>query len=584
MAIVNLTRSDSEIRSLFAQLQSRSDVADILEITENQLKQHIYKTRTHLRYKYFVIKKRLGGQRIIMAPVTPLKIIQRKLNHILQLVYKVKPSVHGFTKNRSIVTNAVVHVNCRLILNIDLKDFFPSINFGRVRGMLRGKPYFLSEEAATCLAQIACHDNQLPQGAPSSPVISNMICAQMDAQLLRFTKKYGCFYTRYADDITISTYETRFPRQIAHFADDTQEVKLATDLISIIGANGFTINDEKVRIQALHRRQEVTGLIVNKVVNVDRRHIRQIRAMLHALKKYGLDAAEQEYHQKYCHKGVSPFKQMPPFEMVLHGKLQFLAMVRGRNNAIFIKLWNQFAAIATTINTQPIIEQHKSAAIQRVKVYTEGKTDWMHLKAAFIKLKLIGKFKLLEVEFDEYDDSKKMGDDVLRTLCKNNVLMQKNIPAIFIFDRDKQDIINEMSENGSFKSWGLLTYSLVLPVPLHRNNYPDLCTEMYYSDEEIKTLDENGRRLFLSSEFHTASGKHLTILELNSLEMNKIKNPNKVAIIDNGVFDTSHNNVALTKNKFAQYVLAGQVGFSNFDPTPFEELFLMLEKIASSTI
>jgi RNA-directed DNA polymerase len=580
---LELSRIDADIITLFKQLQTRSDIANILEITEQQLKQHLYITRSQLRYKYFVIKKRSGGKRVIMAPITPLKIIQRKLNYILQLIYKTKPSVHGFTKERSIVTNASIHVGCRLILNLDLKDFFPSINFGRVRGMFLGKPYFLNKEVATCLAQIVCHENQLPQGAPTSPVVSNMICAQMDAQLQKLARKYGCLYTRYADDITLSTYESRFPRQIVTFTDDSQEVKLSSELTNVITNNGFIINEDKVRLQAPHRRQEVTGLVINNVVNVDRKYIRQLRAMLYALKKHGLDAAEKEHYQNYRHKEPSPHKKPPSFERILFGKLQFLAMVRGRDNEMFIKFWNQFAAIATTINIQPIILQSRVNVTRKVKIHTEGKTDWMHLKAAFIKLKLIGKFKQLEVEFDEYDDSRKMGDEALKTFCKNTALSRNLLPTVFVFDCDKQDIVNEMSENGTFKNWGNNTYSLVLPIPIHRKLSPDLCIEMYYTDDEIKTLDSNGRRLFLSNEFHPVSGKHLTMPDLNSLEMNKIKNANKITILDNSVYNLSHVNVALTKNKFAQYILMGEGDFANFDPTPFEDFFAALEKIANLT-
>lgn len=131
------------------------------------------------KYRTFLIGKRSGGFRNINSPNESLKILQRKLNHILQLVYKPKPSVHGFTLERNIVTNSKPHTKKYFVFNIDLKEFFPTVNFGRVRGMFMAKPYLLPPKASTVLAQICCHDNQLPQGAPTSPIISNMICARL---------------------------------------------------------------------------------------------------------------------------------------------------------------------------------------------------------------------------------------------------------------------------------------------------------------------------------------------------------------------------------------------------------------------
>ena len=163
---------------------------------------HIYLVQSEKRYKTFDIPKKSGGTRQISTPITALKIIQRKLNQVLQAVYQTKPSVHGFVSSKNVVTNAQNHVKKRYVLNIDLKDFFPSVNFGRVRGMFMATPYGLHPDVATVLAQICCYNNHLPQGAPTSPIITNMICAKMDGQLQRLAKECKATYTRYADDIT----------------------------------------------------------------------------------------------------------------------------------------------------------------------------------------------------------------------------------------------------------------------------------------------------------------------------------------------------------------------------------------------
>lgn len=145
-------------------------------------------------------------------------------------------------------------------------------------------PYHVPHEAATVLAQICCFKNQLPQGAPTSPVVSNMICSKLDSQLQALAKEHRCVYTRYADDITFSTSLKSFPRAVAHVVrtKSGEEIELVSILRSIIEANGFVVNPEKLRLRAANQSQTVTGLTVNRIVNVRRRFIRELRAMLHA--------------------------------------------------------------------------------------------------------------------------------------------------------------------------------------------------------------------------------------------------------------------------------------------------------------
>src|SRR5690606_10472469 len=123
---------------------------------------------------------------------------------------------HGFERRRSIVTNASLHKRRRYVLNLDLEDFFPSFNFGRIRGFfIKDKHFGLDEKVATVLAQIACHDNELPQGSPCSPIISNLVAHLLDVRLARMAKRYKCTYSRYADDRTFSTNQREFPSQLA---------------------------------------------------------------------------------------------------------------------------------------------------------------------------------------------------------------------------------------------------------------------------------------------------------------------------------------------------------------------------------
>lgn len=348
-----LDKSCDELVKNFYSLKSGRDVARLLEIPYGDLVYYLYIIPYKSRYTTFEIPKKLGGNRIISTPATSLKLIQKKLNQVLQCVYQVKPSVHGFVKNKNIVTNAKAHVGKRYVLNFDLKDFFVSINFGRVRGMFMALPYALNPEVATVIAQICCHNNQLPQGAPTSPIVSNMLCAKLDSQFQKLAKKYRFTYTRYADDITFSTTRPNLPEEIAYIIETEnnkeklEKVVLGKDIYSIIQENNFEINELKVRIQNAQEHQEVTGITVNTFPNLDRNYIRQIRAMLHAWRKFGLEYSEFEYLNKYEFKNRHYSKDLPNFRQVIRGKIEFLGMVKGKSDPIYQKYLTQYLELST---------------------------------------------------------------------------------------------------------------------------------------------------------------------------------------------------------------------------------------------
>ena len=337
-----LTLPPDILSEQFANLETVDDVARLLEIDVKRLTYHIYVIEPRKKYTSFAIPKASGNTRHILSPNTNLKIIQQKLNQVLQAVYNPPKTTHGFVVGRSIATNAQLHVKKRYVFNIDLENFFPSINFGRVRGLFMASPYNIPAPAATVLAQICCHKNMLPQGAPTSPVISNMICAKMDRQLLNLAWKEHCVYTRYADDITFSSTNLFFPTKIARWINNSWYV--GDMLIQIIYQNGFLINLDKVRMQTYMESQRVTGLITNKRVNVPRKFIRQIRAMLHAWEKFGLQSAELEYLRRYYDgkKYRGPYKKLPHFREVVKGKIEFLGMVRGKDDEIYLRFLEKY--------------------------------------------------------------------------------------------------------------------------------------------------------------------------------------------------------------------------------------------------
>jgi len=583
LTTMNLTilASPEEQHKKFYSLRTVQDVADFLEIDLNHLYYHLHIVPDRSRYTTFQIPKRRGGARTINAPATALKIIQQKLNQILLNVYQPKPPVHSFVHGRSIVTNANLHSGHRNVLNVDLKDFFPSINFGRVRGMFMGTPYKLEATAATVLAQICCFNNELPQGAPTSPIVSNMICAKMDSQLTHLAKKYKCVYTRYSDDLTFSTNLKEFPTTLAKI-NELGQAEVGEELNRTIEDNGFKVNIEKVRLRDKKRRQQVTGLTTNKFPNVRRRYVRNVRAMLHAWEKYGLKAAEKEFLTIHDKKHRSPFKQEPSFARVVKGKIDYLGMVRGKNNPIYRNFLSKLRDLAPELvpESRVGLESSKTPTaksyVKKVHVTTEGKSDWKHLKAAFNELRKSHKFTELMVEFNEYEED--MGDDQLLATCRANSKTPQLKPTVFIFDRDNPKILRKVTdESKEYKTWSNSVFSLAIPIPQHRQDCTGISIELYYKDSEIKRQSGDGRRLFLSNEFNPKSGRHKDG-DLNCALFNKLHG--ELTIIDDKVFDENDENVALPKDDFAKYVLSCVAPFDDFDFSEFERIFECLSEIA----
>lgn len=328
---------------VLANLGSRTAVAELLGTTERQLRYLLYARPEAQRYTAFKIPKRRGGERIIEAPRPDLRLLQQRFLEVLQEVYDSPSCVHGFTKGRSIVTGASPHCGRRYVFNVDIRRFFPSINFGRVLGLFESDPLKIPRAGAVCLAQLCCHRNALPQGAPTSPIISNMICRRLDRQLTRIARVYYCTYTRYADDITISKRRGVFPQEIGYINDDGVSC-VGKRIRDVLGSNGFEINTEKVRLQTNTDRQMVTGVTVNAKPNIKRQSIRQIRAMIHAWEKYGREAADADHATKFYRRRWRR-GGIPSIQSVIRGKLDFVKMVRGAGDPVYRNLQRQFVKV-----------------------------------------------------------------------------------------------------------------------------------------------------------------------------------------------------------------------------------------------
>lgn len=299
-------------------------LARLLQTSPEQIQNVI----NYPQYTHYAIAKKKGGTRLICAPEKELKQLQKRLNFFLQAYYlHIKPAeVHGFVinpnylgKTCNIVTNAQAHTGKKYVFNLDLKDFFSSITTRQVKSVFMSDLFEFDENIADALTLLVSYQGKLPTGAPSSPVISNFVCLPLDNALKKFGTKHGWSYSRYADDLTFSS---NFPIQ----TDDI------LDLINIIKGHGLHINNKKVRLTSSVRKQKVTGLVVNKKVNIDRKVLKKIRAMLHHLHTGGLAAATQK-HFHLTRRASEREKEF--FLHRLEGLINFVGQVRGKEDEMY---------------------------------------------------------------------------------------------------------------------------------------------------------------------------------------------------------------------------------------------------------
>lgn len=355
---LELTRENYQIEQKFRSLTSFDDVADLLEVHSQMLFEILVKNKKN-NYSKFEIDKKSGGKRVIYSPDKNLSIIQKKLAYILNLIYTPHKNAYGFVPRTSTITNAQKHVKQKYVLNFDLKDFFPSISFARTRAMFLS--YFkFNGKVATTLANICCHHKGfLPQGAPTSPMVSNIISYRLDKNLTKLAERYNCKYTRYADDVTISTSRGTFPKEIAFNNKYEESALLSEKVTSIVRKNGFSINDSKTRLRDNYQRLEVTGITVNEKLNVNRNYIRYIRVIIHAAEKgkknNKLEEAKKMFNQKYNFR-QSKMERPPDMFTVLRGMISYVGQVKGKNDGVFLKLGERYNELVKNLDEpQPFL-------------------------------------------------------------------------------------------------------------------------------------------------------------------------------------------------------------------------------------
>ncbi len=335
------------------------------------------------RYTEFTIKKKSGKERIISAPVGSLKTIQRCLKLIFEIIFTPHHKATGFTAGKSIIDNAKFHVGRNYVYNIDLKDFFPSITFHQIKYHLHGEPFCLAKEKNSpqeklafiitklCTYQVLNANLEmvdvLPQGAPTSPILSNLVCQKLDRRLHGLAKRFNVNYSRYADDITFSSDHSVY----------SKDSEFLTEMNRIINDQKFTINQEKVRLQRKDYRQEVTGLTVNTKPNVSKVYVKNLRAIINNWEKKGFSEAERIFLENYSTSTTCIKKAKPNMTLVVQGKLDYLKMVKGEDNGVYKKLKHRFDVLLefTDPINQVLSIWENEGIDQAMEVYYKDKSE-----------------------------------------------------------------------------------------------------------------------------------------------------------------------------------------------------------------
>ena len=328
--VADLTKLMNEVWSFLCKgTHKRIPLKDVTYFSNYKLAKDAY-------YK-FLIPKKNGKTREIQAPVKDLKRLQICLNFILSSLYHPHPAAKGFILGQNISDAAKPHVRMPYVFHLDLKDFFTSISLYRVKACLSLPPFNLNgdkERIAYCIANICCTNDGsrtfLPQGAPTSPILSNIVSLRLDRKLTGLAKRFSARYTRYADDITFSSYQ-----------DIANNTEFQQELVRIISGQNFQIQPSKTRAEGRGYRQTVCGLTINEKVNVSKSYVKEIRLYLYLWERYGYERA-QMYLASDIKKTKGNHSDIPQLSHYLNGKIQYMQMIKGNSDATYKTLRNKF--------------------------------------------------------------------------------------------------------------------------------------------------------------------------------------------------------------------------------------------------
>lgn len=377
---------------------SVKDVASCLQMHADGFFRVVQNTDTKIYYRSFNVPKKQIGFRQIDQPIKGLSIAQERFAAILNEVYNPKAFVHGYVKDRSFLTNARYHEKQRWVLNIDVENFFGSIDFPRVRGLFRSKLFGYNDRVSTILARICTHQNALPQGARTSPIIANLIAHNLDKKLVAIAAKENMKFSRYADDITFSSSQKKIPRSLVKSWEPefgNREVELGEPLLEAFQSSSFKVNHNKTRIQLYDERKVVTGLVVNSFANVRRSDIKLLRMKLHSAKKHGLGNASSIW--------LPESSNPQSFWKHIEGWLGYIRQVRGSEDPVLSKLCKQ--AIEANTNASMWIKEQAQMVHEFDIFLSHASEDKSRVRKLNEKLKKLGVSVFFDEESIEWGDS-----------------------------------------------------------------------------------------------------------------------------------------------------------------------------------
>ncbi|WP_223619991.1 reverse transcriptase domain-containing protein [Lysobacter sp. ESA13C] len=545
----------------FLNLKTRADLAGWLGLTDRKLCYLLYALDASKKYTSFQIAKKKGGVRTIDAPHPALKYIQRKLMHVLVELAPPTGIAKGYVAGVSTIDHAWLHRRQRHIILADLDSFFPSITFQRVRGALLAKPLSLTAKVATCIAQLCCKDGALPQGAPTSPVFSNLICRSLDHKLLALAKAHRCKVSRYADDICFSTDLKVIPTTIASWVGD--RYLAGPSLISAVSSSGFSLNPSKFKVRSKESQQLVTGLVVNDGVSLPRHWRRQLRVILHLSSKRGLVRAK-EITDGWARPAASRC-EADSLEHFIRGKTYFAQYVDFRCRRKFSEsIYRNYSGM------RKLMPRPLSGASFRVMA--EGKTDLLHLEVALKWFQSNGEFTDFRPRFVNFHGE--TGDvELMKTLER---IAKSDIPelTIGIFDCDNSKF---MLKNGlspaTHQSLGGKVYAMCLGAPLALTK-STFCIELLYPRSQLLTMTSGGRRIFLPDEFDLNSG-----LTPDGLYKNKFPKATAPIVSDHVERVVDGFSALLSKADFADMVHQAVHPFDAMDFSGFRATFDAVRRV-----
>lgn len=548
----------------------RNAVADSLGVSLPQLTYWLWWHPKSKRYKEFEIAKRGGASpRVIRAPIKPIKDLQRGLVKQIAPAYRPSPHTHGFVEGRSPETNAEKHQRRRWTLRIDLSEFFPTIHFGRVYGMFKAFPFDYPDDVAALLAQLCCHENELPQGAPTSPLISNLICRGLDKDIAELARKERCTYSRYADDLCFSTNRTVFPGALATRESGSSAVA-GEELRKIIDGHGFDINEAKTRLIFRSQRQRVTGLVVNDGINVSQDYVRSLRNLLHIWCEYGEEAARARFQAFEPARSRAPGKEQPAFKLLVRGRVQYVGSVKGWGNPVYRRLAKELKRADDTFQGPHPID----GGDFRFKLLTEGKTDSQHMHAA--QAYFHGRKEFLDLHLTGGPDSDSGGGKNLLKRCEQLAVFPPDAPCLCLFDTDDSNILRDAVDQDGWKIWGRNVVAVALVPPGGAGE--KVCIELLHPFDVLIREDDNGRRIHLGVEFDGEYGHNDDGTRVVPYATKKALIQEKVILLP------EKRTVGKSKTEFAREIANGLHPYSDIDFEGFRPTFEAIRNAAHGLV